>query len=134
MELGSPMDVERWRALLLAEQSRLEVLRRELDEQGLRSEDEQENLGELSAIDQHPADEGTETFVRERDVSLRDQVEGELVEIRRALTRLEQGTYGVCEACGKPIGEERLEAEPATRFCVADEAAFEAELRTGREL
>lgn len=48
-----------------------------------------------------------------------DQAERwELQEIRDALARIEAGTYGVCERCGGPIGEKRLDAIPDTRFCV----------------
>lgn len=46
--------------------------------------------------------------------SLRDQ----LVEVERALAKLEDGTYGRCEVCGREIVEARLEAMPATRFCI----------------
>ena len=45
-----------------------------------------------------------------------------LDEVEAAIARLEAGSYGTCEACGKPIGVARLEAMPATRFCIADAA------------
>jgi len=44
-----------------------------------------------------------------------------------AAHRLDRGTYGTCQACGRPIGDERLEALPATRFCVEDQAKAERE-------
>ncbi len=75
-------------------------------------------IGELSSVDQHPADIGTETFTMERDQSLLEQIRSDLDDVDSALTRLEQGTYGLCEACGGPIGEERLEAVPSARFCL----------------
>ena len=46
-----------------------------------------------------------------------DEAIGELRDIDGALSRLEDGTYGVCVTCGKPIGEERLELLPATIVC-----------------
>ncbi len=49
---------------------------------------------------------------------LRDSLE----EVDAALKRLEDGTYGICEVCGKPIGTARLEAMPAARLCIADAA------------
>ena len=58
---------------------------------------------ELSKIDQHPAELGTETFERELELTTLMIVEAELKDIDDALRKLEQGTYGVCEACGKPI-------------------------------
>ena len=45
-----------------------------------------------------------------------------LEEVEAALARLEAGNYGLCQVCGKPIGEARLEAMPAARLCIADAA------------
>jgi RNA polymerase-binding transcription factor DksA len=47
-----------------------------------------------------------------------DQVRNDLDDIDAALRRLEEGSYGQCEACGRPIGEERLTALPAARYCL----------------
>ena len=82
---------------------------------------------ELSSFDQHPGDSGTETFEMEKNVSLLEQVDDELLEVEAAVQRLERGTYGTCQVCGRPIGDERLEAMPATRFCVEDQAKVERE-------
>ena len=92
-----------------------------------REQDEavSETGGELSSFDQHPGDSGTETFEMEKNVSLLEQVDDELLEVEAAVQRLERGTYGTCQACGRPIGEERLEAMPAARFCVEDQAKAE---------
>ena len=86
-----------------------------------------ETGGELSSVDQHPGDSGTETFEMAKNVSLMEQVEDELREIDLAVQRLEHGSYGRCQACGRPIGDARLEAMPATRFCVEDQAKAERE-------
>ena len=86
-----------------------------------------DTAGELSSFDQHPGDMGTETFELEKNASLLEQVEDELLEIEAAFQRLERGTYGTCQACGRPIGDERLEAMPATRFCLEDQAKAERE-------
>jgi RNA polymerase-binding transcription factor DksA len=122
------IDAERFRRLLEADRARLESLKDEFEREGLRRRSEQEDLSSLSAVDQHPADLGTETFDRERDLSIRDQVEGELAEVTRAMQRLDDGMYGRCEACGRPIGVDRLAAEPATRFCLNDQRELEREL------
>ena len=82
---------------------------------------------ELSSFDQHPGDSGTETFEMEKNVSLLEQVDDELLEVEAAVQRLERGTYGTCQVCGRAIGDERLEAMPATRFCVEDQAKAERE-------
>jgi DnaK suppressor protein len=105
------------------ERTRLQGIR-----DGLQREQEEgssETGGELSSFDQHPGDSGTETFEMEKNVSLLEQVDDELNEIEAAAQRLERGTYGTCQACGRPIGDDRLEAMPATRFCVEDQAKAE---------
>ena len=106
------------RRRLDAERDRLTEIR-----DGLRdglSEPETASLDELSDNDQHPAELATETFNRERDQSTLESVEAELSDVERALDRLAEGTYGTCTACGKPISAERLEALPATPFCIDD--------------
>jgi DnaK suppressor protein len=105
------------------ERTRLEGIR-----DGLQREQDEgmsETGGDLSRVDQHPGDSGTETFEMEKNVSLLEQVDDELREIEAAAQRLERGTYGTCQACGRPIGDARLEAMPATRFCVEDQAKAE---------
>jgi RNA polymerase-binding protein DksA len=122
------MDVDQARTALAEEKERLERIKADLGD--IRGESQKDSLEELSSYDQHQADVATETFDREKDLSILDTVEGELADIELALQRLDDGTYGTCEACGKPIGDDRLEAMPATRFCVDDQAKAEDELRT----
>jgi DnaK suppressor protein len=105
------------------ERTRLQGIRDRLQRE--QDEGSSETGGELSSIDQHPGDSGTETFEMEKNVSLLEQVDDELQEIEAAAQRLELGTYGTCQACGRPIGDARLEAMPATRFCVEDQAKAE---------
>jgi DnaK suppressor protein len=106
------------------ERTRLEGVR-----DGLVHDESDADAGaELSNVDQHPGDLGTETFEHEKNLSLLEQVSDELLQIQAAFERLEQGTYGTCQACGKPIGAERLDAMPATRFCVDDQAKAERDL------
>jgi RNA polymerase-binding transcription factor DksA len=125
------MDSDSARSRLEAERTRLEEVRSGFD--GLNDESERESLSELSGADQHQADIGSETFDREKDLSILEQVEAELTDVARALERINDGTYGTCEACGKPIGDERLEAVPAARFCLEDQAQAEREVRTPGE-
>jgi DnaK suppressor protein len=123
------MDPDVARQRLDEERVRLEETKATFDDEHLRDESEDDSISELSSIDQHPADIGTETFEREKDISILEQVEAELADVEHALRRLEDGTYGICEACGQPIDEARLEALPAARFCLKDQAAAEQELR-----
>jgi YteA family regulatory protein len=123
------METEEARRRLDEERARLEEVRASLAEDHLDEESEQENLSELSAYDQHQADVGTETFEREKDLAILERVEAELADVEHALRRLDDGTYGTCEVCGKPIPEERLEALPATRLCLEHQAEAEREVR-----
>jgi RNA polymerase-binding transcription factor DksA len=85
-------------------------------------------IAEQSSYDQHPADIGSEVFEHEKNQSLLEQVESELAEVEQAFQRLEAGEYGVCKACGKRIPDERLDAMPAARFCVEDQARAERDV------
>jgi len=76
---------------------------------------EQEVTNELSGYDQHPADTATETFEREKDFSILESLESELAEIEAALTRIDNGTYGLDEQTGDPIDPDRLDAIPTAR-------------------
>jgi RNA polymerase-binding transcription factor DksA len=123
------MDAEAMRGQLGTEQDRLRALRDEFIEGGLTTQSEEDSLAELSSSAQHQADIGTETFDRERDVSILEQVEAELADVELALRRLDDGTYGTCEACGRLIGDSRLEAKPEARLCLDDQARAEREVR-----
>jgi DnaK suppressor protein len=124
------MDADDARRHLEAEHDRLVAVRTGFDDEGLDTT-ESDSVSELSSIDQHPADLGTETFEREKDVSIIEQVEAELADVEHALRRLDEGTYGTCEACGKPIGDARLDAMPAARLCLDDQARAERQARFG---
>jgi RNA polymerase-binding transcription factor DksA len=113
------------RRILEAEHERLDQVRHGFDADHLHDESEDESTSELSHLDQHAADVGSETFEREKEFSILEQVEAELGDIERALHRLDAGTYGRCEVCHQPIAEERLEAMPATRFCVVHQTEAE---------
>ena len=73
--------------------------------------------GSLS-YDENFADSGQVAAEQGENKSLLNQLQQQLADIERALAKLDNDTYGICEACGQPIAEARLEAMPATRFCV----------------
>lgn len=77
-----------------------------------------DQLGELSTYDNHPADIASEVFEREKDLGLLDATHLRLQDIERAIGAIDEGTYGTCDMCGKPIPEERLDAYPLTTVCV----------------
>ena len=115
------MDDTQARERIDQERRRIETLIAEREAEGL-GEAEAEGMSELSSHDQHQADLGTETFEREKDFSLLEQLEAELNDLDHALRKLDDGTYGRCEACGKEIPAERLDALPGARLCVEDQA------------
>jgi DnaK suppressor protein len=119
------IDTEEARTLLVDEQARLQQIRTSLTLEPVDGLGEREALSELSLADQHPADVATETFEREKDVSILDNVDEQLRDVEDALQRLEQNTYGRCEICGKEIGDERLRARPEARFCIDDQGRVE---------
>jgi RNA polymerase-binding transcription factor DksA len=124
------MDSDEARRHLEAERERLTTVRTGFDDEGLDMS-ETDSVSELSGVDQHPADLGTETFEREKDISIIERVEAELADVEYALQRIDDGTYGVCEACGKPIDQARLDALPAARLCLDDQALAERQARFG---
>ena len=126
------MDQDEARRRLEEERARLEGVRETFADEHLNEESESESVSELSSIDQHQADLGTETFEREKDMSILEQVDAELADVEHALRRLDDGTYGTCEFDGKPIPEERLEAVPAARFCLEHQAAAEQQAARAR--
>ena len=120
------MDADAARHHLDAENERLQHVREAIESERLGDEPEEDSSSELSHIDQHPADAASDAFEREKELSILDQVQAELDDVERALKRLDEGTYGRCEACSVDIGDERLAAVPAARFCLEHQAAAEA--------
>jgi RNA polymerase-binding protein DksA len=78
-----------------------------------------EASGSLSNMPIHMADLGTDNFEQEFTLSLLENEEQALDEIGAALDRIDKGTFGLCEECGKEIPRERLKALPYARRCVA---------------
>lgn len=111
------MEAERSRELLAQERARIEA---ELE--ALRAG---RDTSELSVVDQHPADSGTELFERERDESLFESFEADLAAIARAEQRLEEGTYGLSVESGEAIPDGRLEAIPHAELTAEEQARLE---------
>lgn len=114
------MDEDRARELLAEERQRLETIKDDVRRDGVIADGDAQDIGE-EAAGQHPGDVGTDVEEISRDLGLLEQVERELAEIGDALARLEAGTYGQCEVCGRPIPDERLEANPTARYDVEHE-------------
>lgn len=99
------------------------LLKMQKDFEKTRQVDEHEDSmrdasGELSMVDNHPADMGTELYERERDQALEVHADAEIQKVEHALSAIQKGDYGICEVCQKSIGYERLEAIPYTTLCI----------------
>jgi RNA polymerase-binding protein DksA len=117
----SAKDLEEFRAALEREKGELEAQLAELEESSF-STPQSDVSGEM-AFDEEYADSGTATFERERDLSLENNIRDLLEKIAKALVRLDDGTYGICERCGKPIEKARLKALPYANLCIKDAQA-----------
>ena len=83
----------------------------------------EDEVGEVAGrgSDNHLGDMATVTFDRELDEGLEEGAQQTLAQIDRALSRIDEGTYGTCERCGKAIPEERLRARPWATLCIDDQ-------------
>jgi RNA polymerase-binding protein DksA len=85
-----------------------------------RVHDQLAELGiELSSYDEGFADSGQVTAERGEVEALAGTLRETLNDIDAALAKFDAGTYGLCESCGEPIAEPRLEAMPAARLCIS---------------
>ena len=73
---------------------------------------------DTNADDEHDPEGHTIAFERSQIGALLDQVRRHLEEVDAAVARVDAGTYGACERCGRPIGDARLDALPAARRCI----------------
>ena len=119
-------DVESYRKRLLALTDRLNTSLDLLRDEAMRGRGG-ESSGGLSDTPVHPADLGTDQSDQEVEVAILGNEEHILGEVRAALTRIEAGTFGRCEGCGRKIARERLNAIPYARRCVRCEQAVEKE-------
>jgi DnaK suppressor protein len=111
----SSIDTNRFHDALLAERARIAAALENLRNDNAGSVEDE--TGEETS-DQHLADTATAMHDRELDYGLTENEEDLLTAIDAALGRIEDGTYGICTNCGKPIGEARLEALPWTDLCI----------------
>ena len=74
--------------------------------------------GEAAVVDENFADSAAVSAEHGEQQALAARLREQLDDVERALTRLDEGTYGLCEVCGSTISDARLEVMPATRFCI----------------
>jgi DnaK suppressor protein len=113
----SAADIEHFKELLL--QKRREIFQNVFDIEGeTLKKSRLDASGDLSSMPIHMADLGTDNYEQEFALGLMDSERKILHEIDDALSRIEEGTYGICEGTGEPIPRARLEAQPWARYCV----------------
>ncbi len=117
MDTPPPPDADATRALLEAERERL---RGELAE-GIQAP------GQMTYGSQAAA--ASQVFEQQRDLALRDKDLAHLQDVEAALARIDDGTYGVCVDCGRPVAPERLAALPWAARCIDCQAAKARERR-----
>ena len=119
------IDTSLYRARLLEEQERLMNAVEFLDRENPGSISDE--LGDIvTAGDSNLGDTATATYDRELDQSLEEGAQQTLIAIKDALRKIEEGSYGTCEVCGKPIGDGRLAAIPWARLCIDDQRKADA--------
>lgn len=112
---------------------RLERERKRLQSEinALQDDISSETFGEDEGTDTvslHPADDGSEMFEREKNLTVLNTLQISMRDLDGALAKVDAGTYGICENCGKPIGEKRLAAMPSAIYCIDCQSTLE---RTG---
>ena len=106
------MDIKAHKKALLNEQTRL---RKDIEATAPIVASEHPGYGT------HMADDASDVSDQETNATVHGQLQWLLSEVVYALAKIEAGTYGTCEACGKPIHPARLEALPTARFCMEDQ-------------
>jgi DnaK suppressor protein len=114
-------ELEEFRGRLMREKEQLEAQLATIEEATFATS--QSDLSGEVSFDDENADAGTFTFERERDLSIENNVRDLLQKIDRALARMDEGTYGICSRCGKPIEKARLKALPYADLCIKDAQA-----------
>jgi len=126
MATKSPLtkkEIDELKERLLAERKDLQAQLDELEQLSFGS-DQSEISGEMG-FDEEYADAGTATFERERDLSLVNNLHDLMERIDKALAKIDEGTYGLCDRCGRPIEKLRLKALPYANLCIKDKQAEE---------
>ncbi|MBI3087977.1 MAG: TraR/DksA C4-type zinc finger protein [Candidatus Omnitrophica bacterium] len=96
------------------------------------SKNPREASGDLSGYTVHMADMSADTYERELSMGLVSSEQEVLYQIDEALKRMDEGTYGACQQCSKPISVSRLKAVPYTAQCITCQRAQEQKAKRAR--
>lgn len=112
-----------FRQLLITERAKFAGEIRSIAEEALRNP--REASGDLSAYTIHMADMAADTYERELSTNLVSSEQQVLYEIDDALKRIDDGSFGICQQCNKPIAMSRLRAVPYASMCIGCQRAKE---------
>ncbi|HVF21040.1 MAG TPA: TraR/DksA C4-type zinc finger protein [Mycobacteriales bacterium] len=111
---------------LAVARKRLEGLLHELDKSGAAVDPAiARDAGELSHLDQHPAEAASELTDQGTEAAVRSVVDQQRTEVIEALSRLDDGTFGHCLDCQTELSDERLDARPEAARCVDCQTTME---------
>jgi RNA polymerase-binding transcription factor DksA len=96
----------------------LSTLRGQLEAESERLRAQIRALGGDLSYDENFADSGQVAAEQGEAKAILNQMAEQLAELQHALAKFDDDTYGLCERCGRPIAEARIEAMPATRYCI----------------
>jgi RNA polymerase-binding transcription factor DksA len=82
---------------------------------------------ENGALGNHIAEDGSSVTESERIVVVSEDLQDILAQVNAALERMDEGTYGQCQRCGRSIAAARLEAFPYVAYCIECQALIERE-------
>lgn len=113
-----PNELDKFKQTLLS-------LRAQLTQSVLETKEDVKEVDEFKGYSQHQADEGTNDFDRTISLELSNKEVSILKQIDRALEKIEDGSYGLCDVTGKEIPRARLEALPYATMTVEAQEKFE---------
>ena len=112
-------ELNQFKKLLLERRKRILATVADMEEEALKAADQDFSVD-------HMADHGSDNFEQDLTLTLVESERTELYEIERALMRIDNGTYGICEGTGEAIGRPRLEAIPYARYSITYQRKVEA--------
>ena len=116
LEDETPWTAAELKAIRAEIEAHIAELQAEIDQAESEIVDLMRDSGDGAGDDQ--ADAGAKTYEREQELALADNAREVLRQNEHALERIADGTYGVCESCGKPVGKLRLQAFPRATLCM----------------
>jgi len=126
----SPKQLEKFKEILLKEREEAQKLIGAIND--LQKRGSKESSGDLSSYSIHQADLGTDTINAEKNVYHLNRCMGKVKNVNKALRRIHDGSYGLCEMCGEIIPTNRLKMVPFARQCIDCKSKSEEKKRRNR--